>query len=168
MAKKNKKSRTVRVYGNGWSGYTYTTPERAEKMILTDKAYRSGENAITAIITQEQKERDKKAIYRLSSGRCYICGKMLPYEEATVDHVIPHSRYKQCSRPDLIHNVRNKFCCCKDCNLKKRNMTATEFAEFMIDNPNKFPYMTGHRVVRLVNIGASVEKKLGFRGITNG
>lgn len=34
-------------------------------------------------------EGDRKAVYNKCQGKCAICGKFVPYDEFTVDHIIP-------------------------------------------------------------------------------
>lgn len=34
----------------------------------------------------------RRRIYKVTMGICYLCGKFVPYEEMTVDHVIPRSK----------------------------------------------------------------------------
>ena len=63
----------------------------------------------------------KKLIIKDENRICYICGISIPEDEpATVDHVIPRSKFGKDERNNL-------HCCCKRCNDDKIDMTLYEY-----------------------------------------
>lgn len=63
--------------------------------------------------------------------RCVYCGKILPKEKITIDHIFPVNKAntkagrKYIKKNDLsgINDIRNLVPCCKRCNSKKRTKT---------------------------------------------
>lgn len=49
------------------------------------------------------------------SNKCHYCGKVLEYEEATVDHFIPRAKGGS-------NDIENKVLSCGPCNVKKGSM----------------------------------------------
>lgn len=76
----------------------------------------------------------KKIIY--DEGRkCYICGRIIPQDEAaTIDHVYPKSKYGKDSRDNL-------KCCCKRCNDDKANMSIIQYISHIKRNISKYKYI---------------------------
>lgn len=58
---------------------------------------------------------ERTIIYNRNKGRCAICGRFVPYDEFTVDHIIPLSK---CGTNEL----KNLQCTCKVCNLIKQDI----------------------------------------------
>jgi 5-methylcytosine-specific restriction enzyme A len=52
---------------------------------------------------------------------CYYCQKFLKKAEVTMDHLIPLAKGGVSQRSNVVP-------CCKDCNSKKQDKTAVEFA----------------------------------------
>jgi len=57
---------------------------------------------------------------RISSGRCYYCGKRFRPEELTMDHVVPLVRGGRSIKNNLVP-------ACKECNRRKRYRLGFEF-----------------------------------------
>lgn len=52
---------------------------------------------------------------------CYLCGKHIPYQELSIDHLIPQTVCFQLDMPGLVFDTRNMRLTHKVCNAKKRN-----------------------------------------------
>ena len=61
----------------------------------------------------------RENILKRDDYTCQYCGKKLSYNEITLDHVFPKSRFG----PDSWENI---VVCCKDCNQYKANRTPKE------------------------------------------
>lgn len=58
---------------------------------------------------------DRVIIYNKNKGRCAICGKFVPFDEFTIDHIIPLAK-------GGTNELRNLQCTCKTCNLIKQDI----------------------------------------------
>ena len=54
-------------------------------------------------------------IYNKNKGRCAICGKFVPFDEFTIDHIIPLAK-------GGTNELKNLQCTCKTCNLIKQDI----------------------------------------------
>lgn len=54
-------------------------------------------------------------IYNRNKGKCAICGEFVPFDEFTVDHIIPLSK-------GGTNKLNNLQCTCKTCNLVKQDI----------------------------------------------
>lgn len=61
------------------------------------------------------KTTERTIIYNKNKGRCAICGKFIPFDEFTVDHIIPLSK-------GGTNELKNLQCTCKTCNLIKQDI----------------------------------------------
>lgn len=66
-------------------------------------------------------EGDRRAIYNRNKGRCAICGKFVPYEEFTIDHIIPLAK-------GGTNGLDNLQCAHEWCNYIKRDVMMEELA----------------------------------------
>lgn len=72
------------------------------------------------------KELKLRILMKRQDRKCYYCGRTIYTKEqslipkATIDHKKPFSRGGK-------HNLENLCACCKDCNVKKGNMSESEF-----------------------------------------
>ena len=57
---------------------------------------------------------------RVAAGRCHYCGKQVPPQELTMDHVVPLIRGGRSTKGNLVP-------ACKDCNTRKRHQLAFEW-----------------------------------------
>ncbi len=81
---------------------------------------------------QLRREREKARDLRSSSwwkkkrsdGRCYYCGQKFPASSLTMDHLIPLSRGGRSVKENLVP-------CCKECNIKKKNLLPQEWTEYL-------------------------------------
>ena len=71
------------------------------------------------------------ALIEGQGGRCYFCGKILPYEWATIDHLIPKSRGGS-------NELENLVAACHQCNHAKANRTLKEYRVFVKPTGNNF------------------------------
>lgn len=87
----------------------------------------------------------KRLVIKDENRLCYICGEFIPENEpATVDHVIPRSKYGKDER-------KNLHCCCKRCNDDKVDMTLYEYYLHVkkakeID-PNSYNYLDVDKMI---------------------
>ncbi len=58
---------------------------------------------------------EKNRIYNKGKGRCAICGKFVPYDAFTVDHIIPLAK-------GGTNELNNLQCTCKTCNYIKQDI----------------------------------------------
>jgi hypothetical protein len=61
----------------------------------------------------------REYIIERDKNQCYICNRVLPTDELTIDHVVPRLK-----GGDSTEN--NLKCCCKDCNQLKGNFSYSE------------------------------------------
>ena len=57
---------------------------------------------------------NKAGVYRRDKGLCAYCGRPVPYEDASLDHVIPQSQGGKATWDNLVN-------ACRRCNAKKAN-----------------------------------------------
>ena len=65
---------------------------------------------------------DRTTIYNKNKGRCAICGKFVPYDLFTVDHIIPLAK-------GGTNDLENLQCTCKTCNLIKQDILPQDLME---------------------------------------
>lgn len=65
-------------------------------------------------------------VYNASEGRCCLCGKFIPYDEFTIDHIIPLAK-------GGTNHENNLQCCCMECNRMKQDLLQHEFLKRMKD-----------------------------------
>jgi 5-methylcytosine-specific restriction endonuclease McrA len=74
----------------------------------------------------------KKMIYNRDMYLCQYCGTQLLNSNATIDHIIPVSRF---SSKKEANTWENMVACCKKCNTKKSNRTIQEVNMNLIKVP---------------------------------
>mgnify|MGYP001627262624 CR=1 FL=1 len=85
-------------------------------------------------VTQEQIKAEKQKAKllknsswwrkKISKRRCYYCGKEVPENELTMDHVIPLIRGGKSVKSNIVP-------ACKECNNKKKYMLPIEWKQYM-------------------------------------
>lgn len=93
------------------------------KVINTDNGEEESVNSKVKRKNFTQSERVK--VYNKNRGRCAICGKFVPYDEFTVDHIIPLAKGGT-NKPE------NLQCTCKTCNLIKQDILPEDLMEKLI------------------------------------
>ncbi len=68
----------------------------------------------------------KSEIIKRDGLICYLCDKLLTFETATIEHLIPLSRGGN-HKPEAVKIA------CLDCNRKKHNKTLTEYKKYRGD-----------------------------------
>ena len=63
---------------------------------------------------------DRVMVYNQYEGRCGICGEFVPFDEFTIDHVIPLSK-------GGTNALKNLQCACKICNALKQDSLSEDF-----------------------------------------
>lgn len=58
---------------------------------------------------------ERKTIYNKTEGKCAICGRFVPFDEFTVDHIIPLAKGGN-------NELKNLQCTCQTCNLIKQDI----------------------------------------------
>ena len=62
----------------------------------------------------------RMSVYNQSEGRCVYCGRFIPFDEMTIDHIVPLSK-------GGTNYEKNLQCCCKECNLMKQDLLESVF-----------------------------------------
>lgn len=62
----------------------------------------------------------RMSVYNQSEGRCVYCGRSIPFDEMTIDHIVPLSK-------GGTNYEKNLQCCCKECNLMKQDLLERDF-----------------------------------------
>lgn len=61
---------------------------------------------------------------RLDKGECYYCGRAVPRDELTMDHIVPVARGGKSTKGNVVP-------ACKECNNKKKQLLPMEWAEYI-------------------------------------
>ena len=61
-------------------------------------------------------------LHNTSTYMCYLCGRLMPREETTLDHKLSRGRH-----PELRYDLNNLAPCCAACNKAKGSLSATEY-----------------------------------------
>lgn len=61
---------------------------------------------------------------KTSAGTCWYCGRMVGFQNLTMDHVVPLSRGGRSTKDNLVPS-------CKECNTKKKSSLPVEWEEYM-------------------------------------
>lgn len=69
---------------------------------------------------------ERRTVYNKADGRCQICGRKIPFEELSIDHVIPLSLGGE----DAIDNLQSTDCVC---NKLKNNIPQEIFLDRITD-----------------------------------
>lgn len=147
-------SKTIAVFSPDNKYLSHCTWKRALGLLQSGRAIRL--DATTIRLKQTKRERIKKKhdIIAESKRICYICNTHIPEDEiATIDHIIPKSRDR---RADVYDNMR---CCCNRCNNDKGNMKLSEYVKHILDNREKYEYITDKRLDYLKNFAKFYEEE---------
>lgn len=68
---------------------------------------------------------ERTAIYNKNKGRCAICGKFVPYDDFTVDHIIPLAK-------GGTNESNNLQCTCRICNSIKQDILPEDLMNKLI------------------------------------
>lgn len=95
-------------------------------------------------LKEKQKRRkytveERKIIYDKSNGHCQLCGRKIPFDSMTLDHVIPLSK----GGKDTMENIQPT---CSVCNRIKTDILPMEFMEKITEI---FLYQTQKRIKNL-------------------
>ena len=71
-------------------------------------------------------EQERRDIYIRDKGTCGICGRFVPPDCFTIDHIIPISK-------GGTYNYDNLQCCCKKCNQLKDDALPDDFFKVILD-----------------------------------
>lgn len=130
-----KKEATITVLNKNSNFLSLTNADMAEMLIKRKKAIRIDETTIKLIFTRKDWVRLKNSVIKKENRKCYICGKIIPENElATVDHLVPRSKYGR-------DNMKNLHCCCRRCNVDKGNRTVEEYYNHVKTNIDKYNYI---------------------------
>ena len=61
---------------------------------------------------------------QINKGVCFYCGKKVPPQELTMDHVVPLIRGGKSTKGNVVP-------CCKSCNNRKKYLLPLEWDEYM-------------------------------------
>jgi 5-methylcytosine-specific restriction endonuclease McrA len=98
----------------------------------------------------------KKNLLVRDNGKCQYCEKELDNREATIDHVIPKSRF---TSKKYSHHWENIVISCRRCNAKKGNRTPSEAGMKLLSVPKK-PNMAQFYSKSLISNSMPAEWKL--------
>lgn len=158
---KQKKAKTIMVLNPMGNFMSYCTLERAEILLDSERADKIKTGIIRLKETKRTRKNRKKKIIQESERRCYICGKIIPINDsATIDHVIPKSINRLA---DVYENMK---CCCERCNKDKRNMTPNDYIIHILQNRNKYEYLSDNRIAYLKKMFAAYQSKLNTSNLT--
>lgn len=96
-------------------------PEEAKE----DVAEKVPEKKAAVKMTSQRRcfsQNERTAVYNKSEGRCAICGKFVPFESFTVDHIIPLAKGGS-------NDMSNLQCACKTCNRIKQDILPQDLME---------------------------------------
>lgn len=96
-------------------------PEEAKE----DVAKKVPEKKAAVKMTSQRRcfsQNERTAVYNKSEGRCAICGKFVPFESFTVDHIIPLAKGGS-------NDMSNLQCACKTCNRIKQDILPQDLME---------------------------------------
>lgn len=75
----------------------------------------------------------RKNLFIRDNYSCQYCGRSLPNNQLTYDHVVPKSRYKPDCKKST--NWTNIVTSCRSCNAKKSNKTPQEAGMALLNSP---------------------------------
>lgn len=116
---------TINKISNLKKATTFDTKEQAEHVLI--RACKKLKDFVVTEVDETEliddtKEKRKKfttkertKIYNKNKGRCAICGRFVPFDEFTVDHIFPLSK-------GGTNELKNLQCTCKTCNLIKQDI----------------------------------------------
>lgn len=84
---------------------------------------------------------ERHDIYTRDKGKCQICGKFVPPDEFTIDHITPISRGGD-------YDYDNLQCCCKKCNQSKADLLETEFYDSIIEMLYRYAKKNGNKKMK--------------------
>ena len=77
----------------------------------------------------------KGNIYARDKNICQFCGELTTPNNRSVDHIIPRANYNPKRYTFKLSSYLNVVCCCRPCNLKKRNRTPAKAGMTLIRRP---------------------------------
>ncbi|OQA99906.1 MAG: HNH endonuclease [Spirochaetes bacterium ADurb.Bin218] len=100
-----------------------------KRMRRTSTKYEYSQDFLTEEISREKakaRQLRNSSWWRnkISSGKCYYCGRTFNPADLTMDHKIPLSRGGKSEKINLVP-------ACKECNNKKKYMLPTEWDDYM-------------------------------------
>jgi len=124
--------------------------------------------------------KQRKAIWDKSGGKCWYCGCDLPEKGWHADHFEPiHRKLKydqkrglyttdECYHPER-DNADNKVPCCASCNIQKGMLTVEQFREKIVGFMNSLNlYYTQYAVAKRYGLIAETGKTVEFWFERNG
>lgn len=127
---------TVNKTSNLHKATKFPTKEKAEHMLIrASKKLKDFEVVIldeteivddTKVKRKQFNTKERTAVYNKNKGRCAICGRFVPYDEFTVDHIIPLSK-------GGTNKLKNLQCTCKTCNLIKQDILPEDLMSKLIE-----------------------------------
>lgn len=122
--KKNTVNKTPHLH----NATKFNTKKEAENMLIrackklkdfqvveVDETEIVNEVTDTKVKRKSFKTTERTIIYNKNKGRCAICGRFVPFDEFTIDHIIPLSK-------GGTNELKNLQCTCKVCNLIKQDI----------------------------------------------
>lgn len=105
----------------------------------------------------------RKTVYERDNGCCQYCGKKIPFDKMTFDHVIPKSKGGKTGWLNIVS-------CCRECNAKKSNKTLSECGFKLLKKPfapivsDSFAAGMNDRIYRYVSSGHIMDEWIPYVG----
>ncbi len=104
--------------------YKATKKLKGYQVINLEKNEKADES--TKINRRQFSSTKRTIIYNKNKGRCAICGKFVPYDVFTVDHIIPLAKGGN-------NELNNLQCTCRTCNLIKQDILPEDLMDKIIE-----------------------------------
>ena len=126
-------NRAISKTQDGGSAKIFNSRKEAEHILALAtaklKGFKIKEIDVDENINESTKEKrrqfttdERTLIYNKNKGRCAICGRFVPYDKFTIDHIIPLSK-------SGTNDLNNLQCTCKTCNLIKQDILPEELMD---------------------------------------
>ncbi len=146
--------RTIAVINSKGLYLSHCTWKKASVLLHTGRAIRINATTIKLKQTKQERRENMRNIISESNRVCYICGKQIPEDErATIDHVVPRSK------SNMAESYDNMLCCCERCNLDKQNRMPRDYILHILDNRDKYDYLSDERIEYLMGLFHHYESK---------
>jgi len=137
----NATKKTIVVLDPSGLFLSFCTWKKAFKLLCRGRAVRLNVNTIKLNETPQMRRQRRRNIILRDGDTCYICGqRVIRKGNATIDHVVPKSKS---NKADVYGNMK---CCCDRCNSDKGNMMPSEYIKHILDNRERYDYISDKRL----------------------
>ena len=122
---------------------SYTTKERAKRLVSSGRAIWVERNHIKLLINYKEQLKIQRQVGKEAGRVCYICGENIQAGDlVTVDHVIP----KSIGGKDEAWNLR---CCCYRCNKDKDSEPIRGYVRRIKRHRKEYDYISPQQLEQL-------------------